>query len=404
MKAVVYRGIGDISLTDVPDPKIQDPTDAIIGITASAICGTDLHMIRGSLGPMKPGLILGHEAVGVVEQVGRGVRNLKEGDRVVIPSTISCGYCSYCRAGYYAQCDNANPNGKRAGTAFFGGPQSSGSFNGLQAEKARIPYANVGPVKIPDSVTDDQALMLSDIFPTGFFGAELAEITPGDTVAVFGCGPVGQFAIASARLFGAGRVLAVDSVDSRLELARSQGAEVINFEREDPVEIILQLTGGIGVDRVIDAVGVDAERAHSGPAKEKSDMIAHQFDEQLKQVAPKANLSAQNWKPGDAPSQALIWEIEAIDKAGTLAIIGVYPNTAQFFPIGEAMNKNLTLKMGNCNHRRYIPKLMDLVETGAVNPLKILSQLKPMSSVYEAYKEFDARKEGWVKVEIVPGK
>ncbi len=404
MKAVVYRGIGDISLTDVPDPKIQDPTDAIIGITASAICGTDLHMIRGSLGPLKPGLILGHEAVGVVEQVGRGVRNLKEGDRVVIPSTISCGYCSYCRAGYYAQCDNANPNGKRAGTAFFGGPQSSGSFNGLQAEKARIPYANVGPVKIPDSVTDDQALMLSDIFPTGFFGAELAEITPGDTVAVFGCGPVGQFAIASARLFGAGRVLAVDSVDSRLELARSQGAEVINFEQEDPVEIILQLTGGIGVDRVIDAVGVDAERAHSGPAKEKSDMMAHQFDEQLKQVAPKANLSAQNWKPGDAPSQALIWEIKAIDKAGTLAIIGVYPNTAQFFPIGEAMNKNLTLKMGNCNHRRYIPKLMDLVETGAVNPLKILSQLKPMSSVYEAYKEFDARKEGWVKVEIVPGK
>lgn len=403
MKAVVYRGIGDISLTDVPDPKIQDPTDAIIRITASAICGTDLHMIRGSLGPMKQGIILGHEAVGIVEQVGKEVRNLKEGDRVVIPSTISCGYCSYCRAGYFSQCDNANPNGARAGTAFFGGPQSSGSFDGLQAEKARIPYANVGPVKIPDSVTDDQALMISDIFPTGYFGAELAEITPGDTVAIFGCGPVGLFAIASAKLLGAGRILAVDSVPSRLEMARSQGAEVINFEQEDPVEIVLQLTGGIGVDRVIDAVGVDAERAHSGPAKQKSDMMAQQFKDQLKQVAPEADLNARSWKPGDAPSQALIWELGAIDKAGTLAIIGVYPNTVQFFPIGEAMNKNLTLKMGNCNHRRYIPQLLKLVASGVIDPLKILTQLKPISSVYEAYKEFDARKEGWVKVEIVPG-
>jgi len=403
MKAVVYRGIGDISLTDVAEPKIQDPTDAIVRITASAICGTDLHIVRGSMGPMKQGTILGHEAVGIVEQVGKEVRNLKEGDRVVIPSTISCGYCSYCRAGYFSQCDNANPNGARAGTAFFGGPISSGSFNGLQAEKARIPYANVGPVKIPDSVTDDQALVLSDIFPTGYFGAELAEITPGDTVAVFGCGPVGLFAIASAKLLGAGRILAVDSVASRLELARSQGAEVINFEQEDPVEVILQLTGGIGVDRVIDAVGVDAERAHSGPAKEKSEMMAQQFKDQLKQVAPEADLNARTWKPADAPSQALILELGAIDKAGTLAIIGVYPDTVQFFPLGEAMNKNLTLKMGNCNHRRYIPYLLKLVASAAIDPLKLLTQVKSMSSIYEAYKEFDARREGWVKVEIVPG-
>lgn len=403
MKAVVFRGIGDISLTEVPDPKIQDPKDAIIRITASAICGTDLHMIRGTLGPMEQGTILGHEAVGIVEQVGKDVRNLKPGDRVVIPSTISCGYCSYCRAGYYSQCDNSNPNGRRAGTAFFGGPKSSGSFNGLQAEKARIPFANVGPVKIPETVTDDQALMLSDIFPTGYFGAELAEITPGDTVAIFGCGPVGLFSIASAKLRDAGRIIAVDHIPSRLEMARSQGAEIINFDEEDPVDVILQLTGGIGVDRIIDAVGVDAERPHKGPAKEKSDMMAKEFESEVRQIAPNANPSGQNWQPGDAPSQALIWEIEALDKAGTLAVIGVYPQTAHYFPIGQAMNKNLTIKMGNCNHRRYIPFLLDLVESGAVNPLKILSQIKPISSVYEAYKDFDARKEGWVKVEIVPG-
>lgn len=403
MKAVVYRGVGDISLSDVPDPEIKESTDAIVRITASAICGTDLHILRGTLGPMKQGIILGHEAVGIVEQVGKDVRNLSPGDRVVIPSTIGCGYCSYCRAGYYAQCDNANPNGRRAGTAFFGGPQSSGSINGLQAEKARIPFANVGPVKIPDKVTDDQALMLSDIFPTGYFGAELAEITPGDTVAVFGCGPVGQFSIISAKLRGAGRIIAVDHISSRLEMARSQGAEIINFEEEDPLDVILQLTGGIGVDRIIDAVGIDAQRPHSGPAKHKSDLNAEQFEREIKQVAPNINPSGHNFLPGDAPSQVLIWAIDALDKAGTLAIIGVYPPTAYSFPVGLAMNKNLTLKMGNCNHRRYIPYLMDLVESGTVDPLKIISQVKPISSVYQAYQDFDARKEGWVKVEIVPG-
>ena len=204
MKAVVFYGIGDIRLEDVPEPKIQEPSDAIVRLTASAICGTDLHMVRGTMTGMKPGTILGHEGVGVIEEIGPNVRNLKMGDRVVIPSTIGCGVCSYCRDGYYAQCDKANPNGPQAGTAFFGGPQMSGPFNGLQAERARIPYANVGLVKLPDGVSDDQAILLSDIFPTAYFGAELAEIEDGDTVAVFGWGRVGQFAIASAKLLGAG--------------------------------------------------------------------------------------------------------------------------------------------------------------------------------------------------------
>jgi threonine dehydrogenase-like Zn-dependent dehydrogenase len=266
MKAVVFHGIGDIRLDNVPEPAIETPTDAIIRLTASAICGTDLHMIRGTFSGMKPGTILGHEGVGIVEEIGSDVRNLKVGDRVVIPSTIACGYCSYCRSGYYSQCDTANPNGAEAGTAFFGGPTATGSFNGLQAEFARIPYANAGLVKLPEVVDDDQAITISDIFPTGYFGADIAEISPGDTVAVFGCGPVGIFAIVSAYLMGAGRVIAVDTIESRLEIAQMQGAEIINFNREDPVEVIKSLTGGIGVDRVIEAVGVDAVRPESGPA------------------------------------------------------------------------------------------------------------------------------------------
>jgi threonine dehydrogenase-like Zn-dependent dehydrogenase len=200
MKAVVFHGIGDVRLEDVPNPHIREPTDAVVRLTASAICGTDLHMIRGTMAPMVPGTILRHEGVGVIEEAGSSVRNFKEGDRVVICSTIACGHCVYCRAGYYSQCDNANPNGKQAGTAFFGGPETSGPFNGLQAEKARIPSANIGPVKLPDEVMDEEAILLSDIFPTGYFGADLAEITPGDTVAVFGCGPVDLFAIASVKL------------------------------------------------------------------------------------------------------------------------------------------------------------------------------------------------------------
>ncbi len=258
MKAVVWHGIGDIRLDDVPDPKIEQPTDAVVPLTASAICGTDLHMVRGTFAGMEPGTIVGHEAVGVVEQLGPMVRNFDIGDRVVVLSTIGCGYCSYCRAGYFAQCDNANPGGKRAGTAFFGGPGPSGPFHGLQAEKARIPYANVTMVKLPDAVSDDQAILISDIFPTGWFGADIANIDDGHTVAVFGCGPVGLLSIASAWRMGAGRVIAVDNVASRLEMARSQDAEPVDFGTEDPVAVIVELTGGIGANRVIDAVGVDA--------------------------------------------------------------------------------------------------------------------------------------------------
>jgi threonine dehydrogenase-like Zn-dependent dehydrogenase len=401
MKAVVFHDVGDIRLEDVPEPKIEQPTDAIVKLTVSAICGTDLHFIRGTFPGMRDGTILGHEGVGVVEQIGDSVRNVLVGDRVVIPSTIACGYCSYCREGYYAQCDNANPNDPSAGTAFYGGPQAAGGFNGLQAEKARIPFAHVNLVKLPDEVSDDQAILLSDIFPTGYFGADLAHIKPGNTVAVFGCGPVGQFAIASPKLMAAGRILAIDNRSDRLDLARQQGAEVINFDEEDPVQTIKDLTGGIGVDRAIDAVGVDAECPHHGPAAQQASQQQQVFQQELQQIAPHQHPVGDNWHPGQAPSQAQRWAIQALAKAGTLAIIGVYPPNDTFFPIGMAMNKNLTIKMGNCNHRKYIPRLIELVQSGSFDPTRIVTQHQPMDSVLDAYKAFDTRQPGWIKVELM---
>ncbi|VEF11566.1 Zinc-containing alcohol dehydrogenase superfamily protein [Pseudomonas fluorescens] len=379
MKAVVFHAVGDIRLDEVPEPTLQAPTDAIVRITASAICGTDLHFIRGSAPDMQPGTILGHEAVGIVEALGEDVRNLQIGDRVLIPSTIACGNCSYCRAGYFAQCDVANPNGKTAGTSFFGGPKNTGPFNGLQAEKARIPFAHIGLIKLPPEITDDQAIAMSDIFPTAWFGAEMAQIKDGDTVAVLGCGPVGLFAIVSARLMGAGRVFAIDCLDDRLARARELGAECINFDKEDPVKTIARLTADIGVDCAIDAVGIDADHAHD-------------HGQQRSQ-----------WQPGDEPSQALQWAVECVAKAGTISIIGVYPAGFDSFPIGAAMNKNIRINMGNCHHRKYIPKLIEMTLAGRVDPSRILTQDEPLTDAISAFKAFDTHQSGWIKVKLEPG-
>ncbi|MBO0821801.1 MAG: glutathione-dependent formaldehyde dehydrogenase [Nocardiopsaceae bacterium] len=380
MKAVVWHDVGNVSVDDVPDPRIIDPADAIVRITSSAICGTDLHFVRGTMPGMRPGTILGHEAVGVVEETGRNVRNFNIGDRVVIPSTIGCGSCVYCRAGYYAQCDNANPNGKQAGTSFYGGPESTGPFDGLQAGFARVPYAHTNLVPIPPGVTDEQAVMVSDIFPTAWFGARLAEISDGDVVAIFGAGPVGQLAALSARIQGAGRVLIVDGNADRLETARLQNAETIDFNAEHPVETIRELTGGIGADRIIDAVGVDAESPESGPAAENG-----------------------TFKPGDAPSLALRWATEAVAKAGTIGIIGVYPPQHDSFPIGQAMNENLTLKMGNCNHRKYVPGLLAKIAAGTADPTTVWTQQETIPTAIEAYEAFDRREPGWTKVTLEVG-
>jgi threonine dehydrogenase-like Zn-dependent dehydrogenase len=221
-------------------------------------------------------------------------------------------------------------------------------------------------------------------------------------VAVWGCGPVGQFAVASAKLMGAGRVFAIDRVESRLEMARGQGAEVINFEEEDPTEALKRLTGGIGVDRAIDAVGVDAETAESGPAAKEAKKQSEQFEQEREKVAPEQNPEGELWQPGRAPSQALAWAVKSLCKAGTLSVIGVYPPAMQTFPTGEAMNKNLTVKMGNCNHRRYVPMLVDLVRSGTIDPQKVLTQRGPMMNALDAYKAFDQRQPGWIKVELLP--
>ncbi len=395
MKAVVFHGIGDIRLDKVHDPKLKDPTDAIVRLTANAICGTDLHMIRGTFPGMEPGTILGHESA-------RTSATSTSATASSSPPPSPAARARNCRAGYSSQCDEANPNGKDAGTAFFGGPKPSGPFQGLQAEYARVPFAHADLVELPPEVSDDQAILISDIFPSAYFGANIANIQPGETVAVFGCGPVGQFAIASAHLLGAGRILAIDTVASRLAMARAQGAEVIDFNEEDPVEATRRLTNKIGVDRAIDAVGVDAVAPHQGPAAKVAKLEAKQHEQEVQEVAPKTNPDGVNWIPGDAPSQVLSWAVQGLAKAGTLSIIGVYPETARFFPIGIAMNKNLTLRMGNCPHRKYLPKLVGMVRSGLIDPLKILTQREPLTDVIAAYKAFDTRQPGWIKVELQP--
>ncbi len=403
MKAVVFHGVGNISVDDVPEPKIQDPKDAIIRVTASAICGTDLHMVRGTEAQMEPGTILGHEAIGVVEQVGADVKTIKVGDRVVVTSSISCGYCENCKDERYDLCLNANPNGPHTVSALFGSPKPNGSYNGLQAEKARIPFADNVLVKLFDSISDDQAILLSDLFPTAYYAADIAQIKTGNTVAIFGCGPVGLLSILCAQLMGAGRIFAVDAIPSRLELAAKLGAEAINYDKDDPVSTIKSLTGKIGVDRVIDAVGVDANRPHGGIIQQAKALIQSKTLNQAKQQAEKeTNPQGDNFHPGDAPSQVLQWGAEVVAKGGTIAIIGVYPETVQVYPLGIVMNKNVTLTMGHCPQRKYIPTLMSLISTGMVDPTQILTQHAPLVSALDAYKAFDEREDGWVKVELIP--
>ncbi|MBO4236180.1 alcohol dehydrogenase catalytic domain-containing protein [Pseudonocardia alni] len=395
MKAVVWQGPGEIELAEVPDPAPRDPGDAVVRLTVSAICGTDLHMVRGTMPGMRPGTVLGHEGVGVVEEVGDGVRAFRPGDRVVVPSTLCCGRCSYCRAGYTSQCDAANPNGPQAGTAILGGPVDNGGFDGLQAQYARIPWADANLVPLPDAVGDDQAIMLSDVFPTGYFGAKLAEVGRGDTVAVFGCGPVGQLAIAGARHLGATRVFAVDHRHDRLEKARRQHVEPVDAGAEDPVQVLRELTGGIGPDRVIDAVGVDS---YGPPSSDDGDR-----ERRVAELEDAAAGGETAWNAGDDPSQAARWTAQAVAKAGTIGVIGVYPPTLQSYPIGTVLNRNLTVRAGNCPHRALIPELIDVVAAGVLDPGRGVTVRQGLGDVVTAYQEFDDHRAGWVKVALDPG-
>ena len=399
MKAVVWHGVGDVRLDNVSEPKIKSDNDAIVRITASAICGTDLHFIRGTFTGMKSGRIVGHEGLGVVEAVGKAVRNFRPGDRVIIPSTLGCGSCNYCRAGYYSQCNRMNEAGPLGGTVFFGGPEAAGGLDGLQAEYARVPYAAVNLLRLPEEITDDAGIMMSDILPTSYQAAEMAGIRPGDTVAIFGCGPVGMMAIACAQHMNAGRVFAIDQVASRLEEARKHGAETIDFSQENPVKVLHELTFGTGPDRVIDAVGVDATCAHH-----TSPMMKKQFAAEMKDVAPDVKTSEKKkWWIGGAPSQVLEWGVESVAKAGTMSIIGVYPPPLKSFPIGMAMNKNITLRMGNCNHRKYLPRLIEMVRSGVIRPEQFFTQKVPVASAIDAYRHFDQHDHGWLKVKLEPG-
>jgi threonine dehydrogenase-like Zn-dependent dehydrogenase len=401
MRAVVFKGVGNIALEDVKDPVIQHDTDAIIRLTMSTICGTDLHFLRGTIPGVVPGTILGHEGVGVVEKIGSAVTNFKVGDRVVVPSTIGCGTCEHCERGDYAQCDGANPNGPQMGTAFYGGPIISGPFHGMQAEKVRVPFADVNLVKIPDDLKDEEVILLSDILPTSYMAVEMADPKPDDAVAVFGCGPVGQLCIVVLKQLGVKNIIAIDRVPARLEMARKQGAQVINFDEQDPVAEIKKLTHDKGADRIIDAVGVDADHpTYSLLEYFKNWGISSEFKKEVKKVAPITNPQGKNWVPGTGPSQVLRWAVQAAAKTGTISIIGVYSEFSMVFPVGSALGKNLTVRAGNCNHRKYLPELLEWVASGKVSLTPFLTHIVHFDRVIDMYKKFDLRADGCVKVAL----
>jgi threonine dehydrogenase-like Zn-dependent dehydrogenase len=389
MKAVCWHGVHDVRVETVPDPRIINPRDAIIKITASAICGSDLHLYDGYIPSMQSGDILGHEFMGEVVEVGPGVSNLKIGDRVVVPFTISCGSCFFCERQLWSACDNSNPNAKAAETLYgaspaglFGYSHLFGGYAGGQAEYVRVPFADVGPLKIPDGLPDEKVLFLSDIFPTGYMAAENCNIHPGDTVAVWGSGPVGQFAIRSALMLGAGQVIAIDRFPERLELARVSGATPINYEHDDDVIATLKsMTGGRGPDSCIDAVGMEAH--------------GHGLDALYDKAKQSVRLQS------DRPT-ALRQVIQACRKGGTVSIPGVYGGFIDKMPLGAAFNKGLTFKMGQTHMHKYMGPLLERVQNGEIDPSYIITHRISLDEVPAAYKKFRNKEDKCIKVMIKP--
>ncbi|RYZ57746.1 MAG: glutathione-dependent formaldehyde dehydrogenase, partial [Proteobacteria bacterium] len=344
-----------------PDPKLKDPTDAIIRITATAICGSDLHLYDGFMPTMESGDIMGHEPMGIVEEVGSAVKNLKKGDRVVVPFTISCGDCFFCKKTLFSCCDVSNPNAAAAAkvmghspAGLFGYSHLLGGFSGGQAEYLRVPYADVGPVVIESDLSDEKVLFLSDIFPTGYMAAENADIEPGDTVAIWGCGPVAQFAIQSAWMLGAGRVIAIDCVPERLEMARTKGrAEVIDFTKEDVRERLNEMTAGRGPDRCIDAVGCEAH------ATGGIDAVMDKAKSALSLTTDRAH--------------ALREAILCCRKGGTISVPGAYVGMPDKMPMGAFMNKALTMKAGQTHAQRYLRPLLAMIEKGDIDPSFVIT-------------------------------
>ncbi len=389
MKALVWHDTNDVRVERVPDPEILNPRDAIIKVTSTAICGSDLHLLDGFIPTMMAGDILGHEFMGEVMEVGRGNRKLKVGDRVVVPFTIACGSCFFCERQLWSACDNSNPNAKMAealygyaGSALFGYSHMMGGYAGGQAQYARVPYSDVGPMKVPDSLEDEQVLFLTDIFPTGYMAAENCNIQPGDIVAVWGCGPVGQMAIASALMLGAEKVIAIDCVPTRLRMASRLGAvETVNFDTEDVFDRLKQLTAGRGPDSCIEAVGLEAHGA-----------TLDAYYDRVKSAAFMAT---------DRPT-ALRQAIHACRKGGTVSIPGVYGGFLDKMPIGAAFGKGLTFKMGQTHVMKYLRPLLDRIEMGQIDPSFVITHRLPIDEAADAYKLFRDHKDECIKVVLKP--
>ena len=392
MKAVTWQGVGDMRVERVPDPELINPRDAIVRITSTAICGSDLHLYDGKIPSMKKGDIIGHEFMGVVEEVGPSGKHLKRGDRVIGPFNICCGNCWYCHNDLWSQCGNSNPNaalieaatGGFNAAALFGYSHLYGGYAGGQAEYARVPFADVGPLKIESDIADERVLFLTDIFPTGYQAAEQCGIQPGDTVAVWGCGPVGLFAIQSAYLLGAGRVIAIDRFPERLAMARDLcKAEVVNYEElDDPINFVLKdMTGGRGPDHVIDAVGLEA---HGTGIYDQVDRVKQFTKIQLDRAT------------------ALREAILACANGGTVSIPGVYIGFIDKFPMGTAFAKGLTFKMGQTNTQKYLKPLLELIEAGKIDPSQVITHRVPIDKAPEMYKTFRDKKDGCIKVVLKP--
>jgi len=383
-------GKSDVQTLSLEDPRILNPHDAIIKITRTAICGSDLHLFDGFIPTMEAGDVLGHEFMGIVEETGKEVTNLKRGDRVVIPFTIACGQCLFCKKQMWSACDNTNPNAHLmekaygySGSGLFGYSHMMGGYAGGQAQYARVPFANVGALKIESDLTDEKVLFLSDIFPTGYMAAENAQIQEGDTVAVWGCGPVGQFAIASAFLLGAARVIAIDRFPERLALARNLGAVTVDYSDEDTsvLTALKDLSGGIGPDGCIDAVGLES----------------HFSDLQGIYDAVKTTLLLETDRPG-----VLRQAIQAVRKGGTLSIPGVYGGMLDKVPFGAAFGKGITMKMGQTHMHKYMKPLLERVEKGQIDPSFIISHRITLDDAPEMYKVWRDKKERVTKIVIDP--
>lgn len=390
MRALVWHGKSNVSVDTVPDPTIQEPTDAIVKITSTAICGSDLHLFDGYQPTMEDGDILGHEPMGIVVETGSAVTKLKKGDRVVVPFVIACGSCFFCSKTLYSCCDTTNPNAAMARklmghspAGLFGFSHLLGGYAGGQAEYLRVPHADVGPIKIESDLPDEKVLFLSDIFPTGYMAAENADIEPGDTVAVWGCGPVAQMAIQSCWMLGAGRVIAIDRVPERLEMARTYGrAETINFDKQDVYETLITMTQGRGPDRCIDAVGCEAHETGG------IDAIIDKVKATVMLATDRAHVIRQ--------------AIYCCRKAGTVSIPGVYIGMIDKFPLGQAMNKGLTLKSGQTHVQRYGKPLLDKIEKGEIDPSFVITHRLPLEEAPGAYKTFRDKEDGCIKVVLKP--